>query len=352
MTEIFKKMKLSVLIVLFSFALFYAVPMTIGILTKSMTKEDVAKRMKSVDQVKYSKCMKEVAQIDSSISILEGTLLVPGEWKDVVLKIEYLAKKRKKIIQQFKIGGLNNNKIAIIYPISISLLSLTYFVFLPKKNVFGLLDHLKVIVPVFIFIYGFTWYRTLEVGQYGRTIFSPFNLDINPYLYYSQFFCILSFITLIIMIWLKSISDLRSITSLRIESIDTEEVIQYIKEMKQNYYLWQFLSVVLFGVFGFYSLHFWQAVFKYFDFRYFYQSIVFNMLWIISWVIVSLPLIKRMEKWQEFKNRVLLEDSSQKNISQLQKYFENNSIISNYNQAISTALMVLSFLIPLIKAIY
>lgn len=168
-------------------------------------------------------------------------------------------------------------------------------------------------------------------------------------------FIVLMLITLIIYYWIEYFEIRRS----EIEKENEHPLTELTDTSIQNrlsftFIQWQVASILLgLGFFG-YTKYFWDVVFAAGDHRFIFHAIIMHIIWALTWVVISLPLLITQFDWFKIKQSVILNsliDSSNsldKNIL-LTKEIEP---IGFWNIGISGAVSIISFFYPILKNLF
>lgn len=142
------------------------------------------------------------------------------------------------------------------------------------------------------------WMRNFLFSGSGRKVFAYPNIDIHPASFYMQEAVILGFCALVATLWITELSRTPQLATHKNHIAITLDK-RTARSLSRMLFEWQYRSVVLACGFGFFSNFFWQLVFKYNDQRYVISAINAHILWAISWITISLPLIRSWQKWEE-----------------------------------------------------
>lgn len=255
-----------------------------------------------------------------------------------------------------RLTAFADDRISIMWPVLLCSLLIICFIILPFKAPLEWKKFLTLFVIVAAIMFVPNQIRNSEYGDDGRVIFSVFNIDINQWMYYYQMFLYLGTITILTIIWLKSEFLTRQSVNYEFDDYTFEGITEDLDNLKSEYYRWQIFSIALFAVFGSLLYHFYHIVFIEGDWRYLFQAIIFNFLYLLTWIIGSLPLYIRFKKWDKFKQRILYDKNTEKilaenniDVGELRKFIPPYEIASSVNQTVSILLSAVSFFLPLLK---
>jgi hypothetical protein len=157
------------------------------------------------------------------------------------------------------------------------------------------------------------WMRNFLFSDSGRKVFAYPNIDIHPASFFMQEAVILGFCALVATLWITELSRTpHSATRKNHIAITLDK--RTARSLSRMLFEWQYRSVVLACGFGFFSNFFWQLVFKYNDQRYVISAINAHILWAISWITISLPLIRSWQKWEEARATAVVSALADENL--------------------------------------
>ena len=160
-----------------------------------------------------------------------------------------------------------------------------------------------------IFIYIFyewpLWLRNIFFSGPGRKVFAYPNIDIHPASFFMQESIVLGFCILVATLWIKWFN-IESLSSADSDKKSLALDIGTARSLSRMLFEWQYRSVILAAGFGFFSNFFWQLVFRYDDQRYMISAINAHIIWVISWIAISLPLIKKWQAWEEARSTAIV----------------------------------------------
>uniref|UniRef100_UPI003B3B7B77 hypothetical protein n=1 Tax=Spirosoma sp. TaxID=1899569 RepID=UPI003B3B7B77 len=121
---------------------------------------------------------------------------------------------------------------------------------------------------------------------------------------------------------------------------------------------WQVSSLLLTGAFIGWSYYYWDMVFVINDKRYLMSAIIIHIIWLSTWLIISLPLISAWHSWQQLKMRAIsmyLSQNSRSSNSPVAEDFIKtiNELhpVGFWNAAASGIGVAISLLTPVLQAL-
>jgi hypothetical protein len=120
---------------------------------------------------------------------------------------------------------------------------------------------------------------------------------------------------------------------------------------------WQIASILLGSAFLWYTIFFWQMVIVYKDIRYTPHAIIVNSIWIMTWMIISLPLLITSYHWYKLRSRavVALTKASLPNDydpDRVAVALDKLQPISPWNLAASSIAVAVSLIAPFVKNLF
>lgn len=122
-------------------------------------------------------------------------------------------------------------------------------------------------------------------------------------------------------------------------------------------FCWQYTSAILAGGFCFFSNFYWQLVIRYQDQRYLVSALTAHLIWLISWIAISLPLVSRWQRWETSRGRavadILVDQARPANErEQLAQALTDLRPGGFGTLLLSAALAVASFVFPIVKELW
>jgi len=153
------------------------------------------------------------------------------------------------------------------------------------------------------------WARNFVFHEQGRVYYGSANVDVDPLGFFVQEGLGLVVAVLLAMLWLRwSIGFNVRRAELSIERADPIEAAfdsQNAERLSGTFLHWQVCSVILALGFIWYTYFFWDIVIRVGDQRYVINAIVIHLLWLVSLVFISLPLIITWHAWNSVKSKAV-----------------------------------------------
>ena len=207
-----------------------------------------------------------------------------------------------------------------------------------------------------------TWWRNTPFGQGGRVYYGNTNIDVNPVGFVVQESLGFVVALLVAVVWLKWSAYYRQIKT-QISSMSNENPIgealkpENSEELSHMFFHWQVASVLLTLAFLWYTVFFRQMVISVGDSRYLPHAIIVHSMWVITWVIISLPVLITSYQWHNMHARAMVALAK----ADLPKEYDPDRLagtldklqpISSWNVAASGVAVATSFLVPFIKNVF
>jgi hypothetical protein len=212
-------------------------------------------------------------------------------------------------------------------------------------------------VTIYVFYEWPLWLRNFVLSDAGRTVYAYPNFDIHPASFVMQELTILGFCVLLATLWVEwnahqgvVASEDGAVKSV-VKTLFDETILQ---RLADRFVHWLLCSVLLGMGFMFFTNFFWTLVARYGDQRYFLSAVLAHLLWGISWIIISMPMIDTWQRWLRLKRQAIAEISSRSDLSEQMA----NRLIASAKEVqpfgafalpISSAGALISFVIPLLK---
>lgn len=346
------------------FFLGYMIPLAISSFLGGVTNDQVISIMKSnpynAKQGEDTLMLKEYftayahnAVIDNQIYKINNSYPnLPSNYKDTIKKLNE-AKIRISKVSRIRVTGFLDSKTSIMWPISLTALMIIYFVILPTKSKVNWAQFTVVFLLVGFLYISPTILRTF--WKYGRVIYSVYNLEINPTMYFYNLFLDLASIFLLVLIWLKCDDYINNNQKECFSDFTLNGIIDSLNRIKLNYNICQFFTLLLFAVFGFHLYILYGNVFTDGDKRYLFQAIFYNFIYLFTWIIGTTPLYFEFTKWRSFKDKVMFDLATETemkangvNVQELRQIIPEYEIASSFNHTITIIFSTLSLIFPLL----
>jgi hypothetical protein len=205
-----------------------------------------------------------------------------------------------------------------------------------------------------------TWWRNTPLGDdEGRVFYGNANLDTDRIGFVVQETLGWAVAALVAVVWLQWSGYYTEIIS-QLAAKSTKDPIEealnpdWCKRISNMFLHWQIASTLLALAFLWYTIYFWHTVILRDDLRYLPHAIIVHIVWIITWLIISLPMVVSWYRWQEVHDRaiVALSKSSlpkDRDPTRLAVAIDKLQPISSWNVAASVLAGVTSLVLPILK---
>jgi hypothetical protein len=206
------------------------------------------------------------------------------------------------------------------------------------------------------------WMRNFLFYKEGRVYYGSANYDIDIWGFFAQESMGLVVALLLTLIWLQwshFYTQRRKELAAEIVSDPLKEAFDYEKNerLATTFMHWQVNSLILAVGFIWYTYFFWDIILRTGDQRYVLNALIIHILWLVSWVLISMPLVIVWYKWQQVKNQALGKvvntppvhgDDLEAIVTALQ----NLQPIGYWNLAASSVGVVFSLVYPVLQAVF
>jgi hypothetical protein len=233
------------------------------------------------------------------------------------------------------------------------------FIFAPHVKIEqSLTSHVLMFFGLLILFRWPTWLRNTELGNIGRTVYTPANFDISAAGFIVQeansalvVWCMLELFLVwfsYLILWRKEAAALHSP---RILGID--QMYFLVRVLSRQFIHWQICSLLLAIAFLPYTFLFWKYVIDFGDHRYTAHALITHALWGACWISISLPLAQTWYEWtvkQAISSYQVRDLDGLPQKAHVEKFPE--SPIALWNAVTSLAIAGLTFGLPVIKALH
>lgn len=150
-------------------------------------------------------------------------------------------------------------------------------------------------VTLYIFYEWPLWVRNFVLGRHARTVYYFTNFDIDPRSFYIQEAIILGLCLLVATVWVRWAEFANLIDIKRESSFSTSESylnVEMVLKFQRHFQEWVLSSIVLGLGFVYFTSFYWSLVVTYHDVRYLLSAILAHSMWILTWIFLSLPLVR------------------------------------------------------------
>jgi hypothetical protein len=204
-----------------------------------------------------------------------------------------------------------------------------------------------------------TWWRNTPFGNEGRVFYGNGNLDADPIGFYVQETLGAAVATLVAIVWLQW-SGYYNETMSQLAAKSTRDPIEEAlspdscERISKMFLHWQIASALLAFAFLWYTIFFWQTVILGGDLRYLPHAIIVHSMWIVTWLIISLPMVVSWYRWQVMHDRAIVALSKSnlpkdRDPARLAVAIDKPQPISSWNVAASVLAGATSLVVPILR---
>jgi hypothetical protein len=276
-----------------------------------------------------------------------------------------LQNERKEVVPPIRLGAFFDiGSTLLLWPALYTFLGWLIVIFPPplKKEFAGTvtIKNILLLTVSIVILYRWpTWWRNTLLGQEKRILYGNSNFDVDPFGFVVQesLGAIVAF--LVAIVWLQWSVYYRQIMA-RLSSMPNEEPIgealnpEISEEFSHMFLHWQIASILLTLSFLWYTVFFWQTVIVYRDWRYVLHAVIVHSMWVVTWIIISLPLLMTSYQWHKVRARAMAA-LAKANLPEgydpdrLVVALDKLQPISTWNIAGSSIAVVVSLLVPFMK---
>jgi len=205
-----------------------------------------------------------------------------------------------------------------------------------------------------------TWIRNFFSLNQDRVYWGVANVDVDFFGFWYQEILGILVSFLIATIWVQWLAFFyhrkRQVDEAPADAVTAALDPRRLEDLSTIFLHWQIASVILSLAFIWYTYFFWDAVFRVHDKRYVVHGIIVHGMWLLTWLILTLPLLSTLYSWQRTKAQAIsavgtLIRTGAEGTKDLLDAIRSFEPISPWNLAASTIALVFSFLAPLFHAI-
>jgi hypothetical protein len=204
-----------------------------------------------------------------------------------------------------------------------------------------------------------TWTRNFLLPDEGRVIYADANFDVSHSIFFLQEFLALITLLLLAILWQQwaDFSVQRQNETIFKGETPLECALDYrgADSFSLTFVQWQICSIVLACGFVPYTNFFWEYIFRDGDYRYIVHAVIVHTLWLVSWTLISLPLLLTWRQWRAVRAQAieaLVLDAARRQTAvddSLAKLL-NDQPISGWNSVGSMGALVGVFIGPVVHA--
>jgi hypothetical protein len=223
----------------------------------------------------------------------------------------------------------------------------------------GFTIYLLVGWPNYFRNFAFTEYLPFD-NSHGRTVYSYVHWDIDKFGFLLQEVRILSMFLLTAALWQVWINDFKAVRNYCKVWTEKPVVLEMLGEragaLNEEFSRWQIHSLLLVGGFLCWTYFFWNSVSDLGDTRYVFTAIFIHVVWALSWILLSLPLLEMGKMWSRYRSNALnslvgRESSSAFSESSFRLFLEATPI-SSFSIFTASAAALGSFLLPIVQLFF
>jgi hypothetical protein len=295
-----------------------------------------------------------LAQVERAISVYRAYKALQNQQKEAAPPIR---------LGPFNISSAYISSTLLLWPALYTFLGWLILIFPPplnKESSGGItIKNIFLLTASIVLLYRWpTWWRNTPLGQGGRIYYGANNFDVDPFGFFVQESLGAMTALLVAIVWLQWSAYCQQVkTQLskpHEEPIDEALKPEISEDLSHLFLHWQIASILLTLAFLWYPVFFWQMVFRFGDYRYLPQAIIVHSMWVITWIIISLPLLITSYQWHKVHARAIA-SLAKENLpkgydpGRLAAALEKVQPISSWNVAASGIAVAVSLLAPFVS---
>jgi hypothetical protein len=229
-----------------------------------------------------------------------------------VLERQLSAEQRQFTIRPF---FLSNTMLdwPLVWSAMYTALGIVSFLLIPRGSLLPTLKSRYLIVSIvtFYFLYQApTWLNSFLLSTDVRRVFSSFNIDISLTAFVMQEVNTALLFGLVFLLWKRGLEFFLARQQYLRQQASEALTVGSVLLVSDTFLQWQVSSIVLGLGFICYTGLFWNYAIVLGDHRYLVSAVVLHIIWLLSWWIISLPLLVTWEDFSRKKLEAILGQSS------------------------------------------
>lgn len=240
---------------------------------------------------------------------------------------------------------------------------LSLCVFLIKPTILKKINWKKLIVlaiTIYLCLQSTNWIRSFSVFDEFRPVFSYAHYDISPKSFFLQEIRAVTICFLISLLWQQWVifqdETVQKVEKQYEKSFSIIGFNDYTNFVIEIFSLWQINLLVVVLAFFPWTFFYWNNFISLGDNRFIIPALFIHIIWVISWGLISAPLVYIFYKWTLFKAKSLALLSSESNkIKETEKkidFVKELNPLSNFQLIGAGVASVISFLLPLVNLLF
>lgn len=204
------------------------------------------------------------------------------------------------------------------------------------------------------------WVRNFVIDKEGRIVHAFANYDVFKPSFFTQEANLIIFAALLAVLWQQwswFFWQKRKDLAKDLEKNPCDEAFKdsNVELLSKTFVQWQVASLLLAPGFISFSSGYWNLVVSKGDYRYLLSAVMIHVLWGITWMLISLPLLITWYNWRSIRVRALSELSKEPsentgNVETKLKILAEMQPIGFWNAATSGSLASVTFALPIVQA--
>ncbi|WP_417387411.1 hypothetical protein [Gimesia sp.] len=332
----------------------YWCPLLVAIVSKTMTQDEITDRVYKINQSAKT-YIEEQNRLNSAIRELETKISMAdsSELESLIEEYELLSNFAQNYSKRLRLAKYANSQTRHYY--FVSYLALSVCLLFRIRNMRSTNEitqmtnfHTKSIllgVTFYIFFHWSNWLRNSSYGHEDRRLFSYAHFDVSPPGFIFQeiqafgLMILAGYITCLFIIPLPSKENDKR--------MNLDQAYIFSRDVKRKFEAWQIYSLLLILAFLPWTIFFWRIVLAIGESRYFASAVSIHVIWLLIWIVITIPIIKSFEHWHDF-TACFASDQSPELVSKIQAL----EPVSKNMFVLSASTGVLSFIFPIAQSFF
>lgn len=219
---------------------------------------------------------------------------------------------------------------------------------------------IAVTTVIYLSLQSTNWFRNFAVFEEFRPVFSFAHYDISRTSFYLQELRALVICFLISLLWRKWIvyhdHTIGSIKDYFQKEISIDNFNDLSSLVVSMFSLWQINMIIIVLAFFPWTFFYWNNFLSLGDNRFIISALFIHICWIISWSLISAPLIYTFYKWNSLKTAYLSQlstnQSEERNIDRIIEFVKDNNPLTSFQLLGAGVVSVITFLLPLANLLF
>lgn len=203
------------------------------------------------------------------------------------------------------------------------------------------------------------WMRNFVLSDEGRVIYAFPNYDMHPGSFFMQEAVVFGFCAQLTIVWRQWLAYLRQV---QVDDPASEVDRNHLSlltdsaaaaSFREVFFRWVVASLILLLGFSGLTALYWELVARHHDQRYLISAFLVHLLWGITWVVISLPLLNEWQVWAHSRTmalQALAEMQNSEDALRRSALLKEIQPVTGVTLIAANATSVVTFILPIIQA--